>query len=449
MRAVRDFARRHDLLRPGPLVLAVSGGTDSTALALILSELRDEAGLVLHVAHFDHRARRAAAAADAAFVADLANHVGATLRVGRADRAPRSEDDARRARYEFLRRVAADLGATAIATGHTLDDQAETVLLHLTRGSGLAGLAGMRPVRDGVVRPLLAIGRSETSAICAAAGITPQEDETNASLRFARNRVRLRVLPELERINPRVRGALARFAEAAGELEPSPSAVPAADGVVDLALLPAGGPRQRALADTWRAATGRVLTAAQRGALARLAASTHGTRRIDLPGGAAVREYATLRMGVRPTREPERVPLPLRRGAATEWHGWRIAVDTSSDGLPFHARVRVGDAARLVVRSRLPGDRLAGTRRKVQDVFVDAKVPAAQRDTWPLVTLDDGVLWIPGISTPPRSGRVAIWAGPVGDDPTRGAGSTVNSTRSGQVASMTEARRPGGKRGRA
>ena len=132
---VRAYALAHAILRPGPIVLAVSGGTDSTALCLILAELRAEFGLVLHVAHFDHRARPRASAADAAFVAELANHINAPLRVGRANAAPKSEDDARNARYEFLRRVACDLGATAIATGHTCDDQAETVLLHITRGS--------------------------------------------------------------------------------------------------------------------------------------------------------------------------------------------------------------------------------------------------------------------------------------------------------------------------
>src|SRR6266545_2344341 len=124
--AVRSYARAHGILRPGPLVLAVSGGTDSTALCLLIRELRDELGLVLHVAHFDHRARPRAAAADAAFVGELANHIGATLRVGRADAPPKSEDDARTARYDFLRRVARELGATGIATGHTIDDQAET-----------------------------------------------------------------------------------------------------------------------------------------------------------------------------------------------------------------------------------------------------------------------------------------------------------------------------------
>ncbi|MDQ2767711.1 MAG: tRNA lysidine(34) synthetase TilS, partial [Gemmatimonadota bacterium] len=217
--SVRAFARRHSIFRPGPLVVAVSGGTDSVALALVLAELRDEFGLVLNVAHFDHRSRPRSSATDAAFVAELADRIGAPIRVGRAEAAPRSEDDARRDRYGFLRRAASEIGAGAIATGHTLDDQAETVLLHLTRGAGLAGVAAMRPLRDGIVRPLLAIGRAETEAICKAAGIRPREDPSNRSLKFARNRIRHRVLPELQRINPQVRGALARFADAAADLE--------------------------------------------------------------------------------------------------------------------------------------------------------------------------------------------------------------------------------------
>src|SRR5207248_9319960 len=121
-------------------------------------------------------------AEEADFVATLANRVGAPIRVGRADKPTKTEDAARTARYAFLRRVAHEIGATAIATGHTIDDQAETVLLHLTRGSGLAGVAGMRPLRDGITRPLLAIGRTETTAICKATKIKPREDASNRSL---------------------------------------------------------------------------------------------------------------------------------------------------------------------------------------------------------------------------------------------------------------------------
>src|SRR5207247_5275697 len=211
--------RAHQILRPGPLLVARSGGTDSTALLLLLADLADELGLVLHVAHFDHRTRPRQSAKDADQVTKLANRVGAPIRIGRAGHPAKSEDDARRARYEFLRRAAREIGATAIATGHTRDDQAETVLLHLTRGSGLAGLSGMRPLRDGIARPLLGIGRAETLAVCRGARIRPRTDPTNRSLRFARNRVRLKILPELAKINPRASEAIARLAAAAAELQ--------------------------------------------------------------------------------------------------------------------------------------------------------------------------------------------------------------------------------------
>lgn len=455
--AVRAFARRHDLLRPGPLVVAVSGGTDSTALALILAELADEFGLVLHVAHFDHRTRPRASAADAAFAATLAGRIGAPVRVGRADARPASEDAARVARYAFLRRVAEQVGATAIATGHTLDDQAETVLLHLVRGSGITGAAGMRPLRDGIARPLLAVGREETARICAAAGIAPRDDPSNRSLRFARNRVRLRVLPELERINPQTRAALARFAEAAAEVEAAPEDLPASleaesappavterSGlvrVIDIGSLPrTPAARARALADAWRAATGRTLGARHRQALLGLASSATGTRRLDLPGGAAVREYERLRFAVSAFRglaeskgkpAPAPAAAPLRAGATVDWEDWRIALGAATDGLAYQGAVDAATAAALAVRGRRPGDRIAG-RGKLQDLFVNAKVPVRLRDTWPVITLNDTVIWVPGVTPPPRGGEVAIAAGPRG---------------TGQVASMSEVRPKGEKRG--
>jgi tRNA(Ile)-lysidine synthase len=426
---VRSYARAHTLLRPGPLVLAVSGGADSTALSLLLAELREEFGLVLHVAHFDHRARPRAAAADAAFVAELANHIGATLRVGRADAPPRNEDDARNSRYDFLRRVARDLGATAIATGHTRDDQAETVLLHVTRGSGLAGLAGMRPERDGIVRPLLAIGRSDTVAVCAAARIAPREDPTNRSLRFARNRIRRRVLPELAKLNPEVTSAIARLADAAAAVADTTADKAEAtldtaesDDTLDIDRLPLqNGARGDVLALWWARGTGQRLAARHRSALSELAASTNGSRSLDLPGGRALREYKTLRIVVRglgsartDKKSIRNGPVTLERGGTAEWAGWRFGWDANIDGA---SQVGLIDGERVIVRGRRPGDRMNGPRgAKVQDVFTDAKVPARERDEWPLVTADEAVVWIPGITPPPRSGRSALRALRIGDD---------------------------------
>ena len=304
---VKRFALEHDLLRPGGVVVAVSGGTDSTALLLLLSDLAPDLGLVLHVAHFDHRLRRSGAA-DAQFVSDLAARVGATVRVGRAESPPKSEDDARRARYAFLERVATDRRASAIATGHTRDDQAETVLLHLTRGAGLAGLAGMRPARDRIVRPLLCVGRAETAAVCAAAGIDPREDPTNRALRYARNRIRRRVMPELAQINPQAASALARLADAAAEIagprhERAVALLDAAtkNGAIELdALGDDAAMREEALALAWERATGHTLTARHRGAVAEQAARADGQAALDLPGGRLIRERRSMRIQKHP-----------------------------------------------------------------------------------------------------------------------------------------------------
>ena len=437
-------------------MLAVSGGTDSTALCLIASELREEFGLVLHVAHFDHRARPRAAAADAAFVAELANHIGATLRVGRADAPPKNEDDARNARYEFLRRTARELAATAIATGHTRDDQAETVLLHITRGSGLTGLAGMRPERDGIVRPLLALGRADTVAVCAAAKITPREDPTNRSLRFARNRIRHRVLPELAKLNPDITSAVARLAEAAAtvaDISADHAAVTLAagasqDAVVVDRLPPRGEARAAALALWWEQRTGQRLAGRQRAALTQLAASSEGSRSLDLPGGRALREYTTLRIAAQDQRSAaanrktsRNGPITLEHGSTADWHEWRFAFVLDLNGGSEVAHL---DAERVIVRGRRPGDRMNGSRgAKVQDVFTDAKVPARERDQWPLVTVGPAIVWIPGITPPPRSGRSALRALRTGEDP---RGMTPGNRE--QVASLREERPRGTERGR-
>ena len=404
---VLAYARQHDLFRPGPLVVAVSGGTDSTALLLLLGEVAPELGLVLHVAHFDHRTRPRAAAADAAFVAGLAAAAGAPVRVGRAERRSTSEDDARRARYAFLRRTVVEAGAASIATAHTRDDQAETVLLHATRGSGLAGLAGMRPSRDGIIRPFLALSRTDTIAICAAAEITPREDPSNRSLRFARNRIRRRVLPELERVNPQAAAALARLADAAAaasaarQRDAEATLAAALDG--DAVLLDRLDPldplrRDAALARWWERSTGRSLSTANRLALAALATGTAGSAAADLPGGRALREYRRLS---RVDHAPRRLgqtsaapdPVTLALGDRIDWQGWTIVLSAEADpAMPLHAPAPATGA--LIVRGRRAGDRIGGDLRiKVQDLFTDAKVPARMRDAHPLVTTGDGAVW--------------------------------------------------------
>jgi tRNA(Ile)-lysidine synthase len=323
------------------------------------------------------------------------------------------------------------------------------VLLHMTRGTGLAGLAGMRPERDGIVRPLLTLGRADTVAVCAAAGITPREDPSNRSLLFARNRVRHRVLPELAKLNPDVTSAIARLAEAAASVADIAADHAAAtldrassDDAIALDRLPGqGDARSDALALWWERRTGQRLAARQRSALVGLAASTDGSRSLDLPGGRALREYATLRVAETDNDPGKDGPITLERGTTADWHGWRFAFVV---GVSAGSQVGYVDAKRIVVRGRRPGDRVNGPQgAKVQDVFTDAKVPARERDAWPLVIADDTVIWIPGITPPPRSGGSALGALRMLKDTQE---MTLGNRQ--QVASLREERPPGEERGR-
>lgn len=221
---VLETIRRRGMLAGGErVVVAVSGGPDSTVLLSVLGALRDDLRLQLHVAHLDH-GLRPEASKDAAAVAGMAERLGYPYHGGTRDvraaaaRDRRSlEDAAREARYGFLAEVAGRIGATVIATGHTRDDQAETVLMRLLRGSGPRGLAGIPPVRPHaglrVIRPLIDAARADIGGYLAREGLAARDDPTNRDPAMLRNRVRLVLLPILEGYNSDVRRALARLAE--------------------------------------------------------------------------------------------------------------------------------------------------------------------------------------------------------------------------------------------
>ncbi len=223
-RVVRGAVERHALWRTGAsLVVAVSGGADSLCLLGTLLALREQetasAPGALVVAHLDHRVRGAEGERDAAWVAAFARDLGLRCELGVADVPAQAraegrslEDAARQARYAFLRRIAAETGAERICAGHTRDDQAETVILHWLRGSGLDGLAGMPPLAGDIARPLLDLSRDDTVAYCAARGWTPRMDATNTDIAYLRNRIRHELLPQLEQYNPNLRQTLVRNA---------------------------------------------------------------------------------------------------------------------------------------------------------------------------------------------------------------------------------------------
>lgn len=220
----RALARNRERLGDGTLLLAVSGGADSMAMLLASAEVGARTRGRMVAAHFSHGLRPTADRRERASVRRAAASLGMQFTYGAAQ-SPSNEAGAREARYGFLAQAAAEYNAAAVLTAHTQDDQAETVLLRLTRGSGLRGAGAIRECSERSVegqaltllRPLLQVTRADTEAVCAEAGIKPAHDVTNRSLRYARNRVRLRVLRELSALNPHVRAALAGFAERAAD----------------------------------------------------------------------------------------------------------------------------------------------------------------------------------------------------------------------------------------
>jgi len=438
-RRVLEVVRKHQSLKAGERVLvAVSGGPDSSALLLILARLRPQLGVELSVAHFDHMLRgRGEAAEDETFVRGLAGALTIAVVCGRGDVAARArraresvEEAARHLRYAFLGRQAKSLGAGVIGLGHSRDDRAETVLLHLLRGSGLDGLVAMRPrspwpIGRGpeVARPLLELCRDETERYCREAGITPRQDPTNEMLIATRNRIRHQLLPSLRQFNPRVEEALVRLADAAAA-DVAYLEAAAEEAWVRLARKEKGGisfPR-RDLAEMHPALVARVL----RRAVCHLARGTP----VDLE--AVHVEVILSNLG----RPRGRYSLPHGLTAALDSRSVRIirGQPPSPQGVPQTAlavpgRTRVGRwiveaqvvplpaqpervepleafldadgvAGGLIVRSRRPGDRLRplglGGEKKLQDLLVDAKVALEERDLVPLVCAGWGIAWVVG-----------------------------------------------------
>jgi tRNA(Ile)-lysidine synthase len=218
--------------RPGLRIgIGVSGGADSVALVVLLAKLRGELGVVVNAVHFNHKLRGKASDADEKFVAALAEKLGLALHVGHADVAEKAkrekanlEDAARRARYGFFARLAEQGVVDVVATAHTMDDQAETVLAHVLRGTGIAGLAGIHPVAGRVVRPLLTFRREELRRFLRVQKQSWREDATNRDTTKVRARMRKRLLPLLEKeFNPavieHVAGLAARAREQAAFVE--------------------------------------------------------------------------------------------------------------------------------------------------------------------------------------------------------------------------------------
>jgi tRNA(Ile)-lysidine synthase len=421
---VRRFIRRHALMRAETRVLAaVSGGSDSVALAHVLRDL-DAAGdlRLAGLAHFNHQLR-ASAEDDERLAAGVARSLNVPFVVDRGDVAARArnehrsiEDAARASRYEFFDRARAEAGADVVALGHTRDDQAETVLLRLVRGAGPRGLSGMHPRRGRIVRPLLDSRRVALREWLDERRIPFADDESNRNVAIPRNRVRAELLPLLEaRFNPGVVDVLADEAELAREVWAWMEAECERFGSdLDVARLRAAPPALARLV-VWRtlnaASGGRPVSFNHVEAALRLI--EHADASVDLPGQRVQRIGPRLVLTPRGANAshvetlfeyslsiPGEVTVPeVARVVSAETSAVVPGAALSSERQAVVRRDLCGPS--LVVRNRRPGDRFRpiglGGRKKLQDLFVDRKVARRARGEVPIVADSTGrIVWVAG-----------------------------------------------------
>ncbi len=460
-------ARRVGLRADDTILVGISGGPDSCALLDAVSGIRRRLGISfkLRAVHLIHDFRGQEKYDDAQFVQDFCQRVGCQLTVEEKDVASYQrehgvssfEQAARDLRYKFLERVAREAGARFVAVAHTADDLAETVLLHIARGSGMHGLRGMSelsswpyPADDPAPRlwrPLLGVRRTDTIAYCTERRIGYRDDSTNYMEDFARNRVRMNLMPALaEQLNPRIVHALGRLARtAATQLDfleacanerwpaVSPEGVDA-NGMLRLRrdkfaeLHPAL--QALVLRRAWTSITGdsRRLTEGHLQHMASIAGGKASGKTVTLPGGYAARTDGEW-LKIYPAEIPDDCPYPDWPGdfritlpwgpiavGVTRRGGWEVTAETvklqpgaSLDtGDPMQAYLSpsaLGEGA--TVRTWQPGDRMQplgmSGRRKLQDLFTDAGLPRNRRGRIPLVATPEGIAWAVGL-------RLANWA---------------------------------------
>ena len=353
------------------ILVAISGGPDSTALLLALHE----GGREIVAAHYDH-ALRSGSDVPARQVASLCAALGVPLIAERrTEPLPKGslQAAARELRYAFLETARVEAGADVVALAHTADDVVEGVALHLMRGCGLAGLRGMPEVRGRYVRPMLGTWRSEVREFLRARGVTAFEDPSNADTRFARVRVRLHILPAMERDRPGITQLLHIAAMTAARLQDAAEKAPTRVEAIRRMYVEAGGHEPG-------------LSRRHIEAMLELAGPGRGGRGVDLPGGLRFRIVGG-HMQVVPSHPHRKAP--------------RLDVGSCSGcGDKGAAHLRPGLHLRLGYRK--PGLRMRplggrGTR-KLQDIFVDARVPREERDSWPLVFAGERLAWIPGVA---------------------------------------------------
>jgi tRNA(Ile)-lysidine synthase len=441
------------LLRPGlRLAVGLSGGADSVALLRALTEKRKELGLVLHAAHLHHGLRGAEADADLEFCRALASELRLPFHDARVDTAAEArgrpeaakqaesiEEAARRLRYAWFRQLLASGEVDAVATAHTLDDQAETVLAKFLRGAWTEGLSGIHPQiqfpEGPIFRPLLGVTRGEVEAYLRFIAQDWREDSSNRHLTFTRNRIRHELLPLLETWNPRLRDHLAHMATLARDEETwwqaelaniAPQLVmtgravrgggrAAGDGIsIDVTRLAALAPAlQRRLLRHAAESLGAALDFAATEALRALALNGRAGQKSELSNGLrGERTPRELHLAVGPATQAE-APIseyscPIPGEILAPEFGLRLQIEASvapaaSNGL-IPRRVRL--------RNWKPGDRVrlrhSSGPRKVKEVLERLRVTGTGRAVWPVLEVDGRIAWMKGVELEPEQGIVVM-----------------------------------------
>lgn len=393
-----SFVRRYDMVKSGDTVIcAVSGGADSMALLWAFYLLKDKLEISLECAHFNHGLRGAESNRDQAFVEDFCKGLQIPCHVGKAQVTAGKkglEAAARDARYGFLKSLSGK-----IATAHTADDNAETVLMHLVRGTGLKGLGGIMPVSGNVIRPMLSITRDQVMAFLEEYSIPFVEDSSNAADGFLRNRLRHHVMPLLKAENPRFSQNLSQMAQSLRK-----------DSELLESLRDETCDDVNALRQMDEAKRARALGAflEEKGVkepsrrhillLQELVFSHNPSAKGNFPGGVVItREYGRL---VKLENSGELAPVELTCPGQLELPEIGLRVICLEADIPANSpnAFTVWPTGKIVLRSRQAGDTLAtaGGTKSLKERFIDRKIPAAKRCLVPVVADEQGVLGVCG-----------------------------------------------------
>lgn len=395
-----SFVRQQNLIVPGDrVVCAVSGGADSVALLFALYLLKEKLEIQLEAAHFNHRLRAEESDRDEAFVRELCDRYDIQLHVSSGDVKPGKkglEAAARDARYGFFNTLSGK-----IATAHTADDNAETVLMHLVRGTGLKGLGGIMPVNGNVIRPMLTVTRQDVESFLEEWCVSHITDSSNDTDAFLRNRIRHHVMPRLVAENPRLAESLSSMALRLRQDEDFLSKEAEFEILPDVQTLQTMHPakRSRMLERFLRESGVREPEQIHISQAENLLFSPKPSARVHFPGDITIaRQYDRL-VALTQTEALERTEL--QDSLELPELGLRVTCMPATQIINTPDTFTVVPQGRLYIRSRESGDaiRLAGGSKSLKKLFIDRKIPAFQRPRIPVVCDEQGILGVYTIGT--------------------------------------------------